>query len=499
MQRANPYADFGGVVTGARFVGRERELRMIASRVFGGGSFGSLAVVGLPRVGKSSLVAEAIGRAEADSSGLRTAVVQLNVGEFDSISDMFRRLVEELYECVGGGEPCSDEIQHRVSEVLSERVVDFGRVRRVFKSFRTAGVRPVCVLDEFDAGRRLFAEAPQCFHWLRELCSNPQFKAAVIIVAKRRLQDVARLAGHDSEYWQNVLMMSVLGAFSASDTASFFTKLDSEGVSIDQECRDSVRHICGSVPFLLDCFAYQSWERVRCGLLVDRDWVWQTCNELASTYVEQIIPILVDSSLLEKAVQIFVGPQRDVTSDDVRVLQELGVVRVDGVRIRPFVPALEDQLRSMADQVDVWPLWRQAERTLRVGLESQLEVVYGTEWPAKLIADKPKLKDVVVRCQEHHDRDVGRGTSSDTSTSLLSYTYPMELYAFMCADWNRLGRTLLGGDRHEWSIKFSALAQIRTPLAHNREEVVSRSQRVYAEGVCHDILERAGKWDALRE
>ena len=53
-QRFNPYADFGGTRTDARFIGRESELRMIASRVFGAGGYGSVAVIGLPRVGKSS-------------------------------------------------------------------------------------------------------------------------------------------------------------------------------------------------------------------------------------------------------------------------------------------------------------------------------------------------------------------------------------------------------------------------------------------------------------
>ena len=56
---------------------------------------------------------------------------------------------------------------------LSHRDMDFSVVRAVFKSLRRADVRPVCVLDEFDAGRRLFRETPQCFHWLRELCSTP--------------------------------------------------------------------------------------------------------------------------------------------------------------------------------------------------------------------------------------------------------------------------------------------------------------------------------------
>ena len=56
----NPYADFGTIITEDRFVGRKRELRTVASRIFGERGFGSIAVVGLPRIGKTSLVSEAI-------------------------------------------------------------------------------------------------------------------------------------------------------------------------------------------------------------------------------------------------------------------------------------------------------------------------------------------------------------------------------------------------------------------------------------------------------
>lgn len=200
MERSNPYADFGGTVTGDRFIGREAELRTVASRVFGAGGFGSMAVVGLPRIGKTSLVEEAIRRAEAGSAFRSTVVVRLNVGAVDSVDGLFKSLVEDLAESVRNQELGDDLIDQRTTRILAAPVVDFHMVRGVFKALRRAGIRPVCVLDEFDAGRRVFEDTPRCFHWLRELCSNPEFKAAVVLLAKRRLQDVARLAGHESDY-----------------------------------------------------------------------------------------------------------------------------------------------------------------------------------------------------------------------------------------------------------------------------------------------------------
>lgn len=160
-KRFNPYADFGGTRTDARFIGRETELALIASRVFGAGGYGSVAVIGLPRVGKSSLVSEAIRRAEAGTtSERRTVVVRVNVGEFVTVGELFRRLVEDLVEGIEDQRLGNDEIARRTTQALGQDETDFSAVRAVFRSIRRAHVRAVCVLDEFDAGRRLFRRTP---------------------------------------------------------------------------------------------------------------------------------------------------------------------------------------------------------------------------------------------------------------------------------------------------------------------------------------------------
>ena len=51
----NPFSDYGMVVVEERFVGRKDEIIAIQNRVLGK-NYGNLSVVGLPRIGKSSLV-----------------------------------------------------------------------------------------------------------------------------------------------------------------------------------------------------------------------------------------------------------------------------------------------------------------------------------------------------------------------------------------------------------------------------------------------------------
>ena len=141
--KENPYADFGTIITEDRFVGREGELRTIASRIFGERNFGSIAVVGLPRIGKTSLVSEAIRRAEALPIGRRLVVVRSNVGEPGSVGDLFRTLIEELAEEIRCRGLENALMNGQVTDALASPAVDFIRVRAVFRALRRADIRPV--------------------------------------------------------------------------------------------------------------------------------------------------------------------------------------------------------------------------------------------------------------------------------------------------------------------------------------------------------------------
>ena len=488
--RENPYADFGTIITEERFVGREGELRTIASRIFGERGFGSIAVVGLPRIGKTSLVSEAVRRAEARPIGRRLVVVRSNVGEPGSVGELFRTLIEELAEEIRCRGPENTLVNGQITDALASPAIDFVRVRAVFRALRRADVRPVWVLDEFDAGRRLFEDTPQFFHWLRELCSNPQFKAAVVIVAKRRLQDVARLAGRDSDYWANVLMMLALKPLSDVEIDDFFSRLDVNGVHLGEAERTAVLAVCGGHPYLLDAFGYHAWEHVERGGEVSVGWVEQECAMLAREYFEQVSTVLSDGEMLSKAVQVLVGPQWDVVAQDVDALRELGVLLSDGEGgLRGFSRSFEDHLRVVERGIDLWPLWRETEQALREYLDQRLGSRFGPDWPEELGKARPGFQERIAHWQREREKE-RRRFGDRAESSLIAYTYPMQLYELMGVDWARLGQPLLGTDRAGWNGKFGVLAKVRTPVAHSREGVVSDGERTQAMGICQEILDR---------
>lgn len=490
MDCFNPHADFGGTVTGTRFIGRESELRTIKGRIFGAGAFGSIALVGLPRIGKTSLISETIRREELESNGQRPIMVRVDVGAFNSADGLFRYLLENLRGSIRSRKLDNELLERRVKEAFAKSAIDFNAIRTVFKSIRQTGARVVCVLDEFDAGRRVFKDAPELFHWLRELCSNPEFKAAVVLVAKRRLQDVARLAGYESNYWANVLMTLPLRPFDDDDVATVFSNLENEGILLDEAERSEVLALAGGHPYLLDAFAYYAWEHVKHGGDINVDWIGAVFTEKVREYFQQVSTILEDGPMLSKVIQVLLGPQWDITDQDVDALREFGILYEENCALRGFSASFEGYLRILERNVDLWPLWRDTERALRGGLERRLERTYGSAWPNAVGKSQPKLKPVIEACQEKRSREQSRFSPRNAESSLLAYGYPMDLYKLMGANWASLGEPLLGKDRQGWAMKFSVLSKVRTPLAHNRAESVGEGERKQAEGICHEILER---------
>ena len=500
MDHFNPHVDFGGTVTGTRFIGREPELRTIGGRVFGVQAFGSIALIGLPRIGKTSLISEAIRREGLKVDGQRPVVVRADVGAFDSADGLFRYVLESLLEGIRSQKLGNELLEKRVNETFAKSAIDFTSIRTIFKSLRQTGTRVVCVLDEFDAGRRVFRDAPELFHWLRELCSNPEFKAAVVLVAKRPLQEVARLAGYESNYWANVLMTLPVRPFSDDEMATFFSNLENECILLDEAERSEVLALAGGHPYLLDAFAYYAWEHVKQGGDISVDWIRAIFAKKVREYHQQVSTILEDGPMLSKVIQVLLGPQWDITEEDVDTLRDLGVLHDDNGTLRGFTASFEAYLRILERNFDLWPLWRDTERVLRDVLERRLESTYGSAWPNVVGKSHPKLKPVIEACQEKRSREQNSFGSRNSESSLLAYGYPMDLYRLMGINWSSLGEPLLGKDRQSWAMKFSVLSKVRTPLAHNRVESVGDGERKQAEGICHEILNRFREFeDAPRE
>ena len=84
---SNPFADYGKIIHGDRFIGRVPEILTIEQRVLGREKYGNLAIMGLPRVGKTSLAWQAIMEKKEELLSISTIPVFVSVGNCKTSKD----------------------------------------------------------------------------------------------------------------------------------------------------------------------------------------------------------------------------------------------------------------------------------------------------------------------------------------------------------------------------------------------------------------------------
>jgi hypothetical protein len=65
----------------------------------------------------------------------------------------------------------------------------------------------------------------------------------------------------------------------------------------------------------------------------------------------------------------------------------------------------------------------------------------------------------------------------------------MDLWKIISIEWSEFA-SILGEDKSIWGMRFTKIAKVRTPMAHNRELLISKTDRQEAESYCGKILER---------
>ena len=76
----NPFSNYGSIVSGRDFVGRAYEIQAVNRRLVNPVDPGNLAIIGDPRVGKSSLAYQALKANEAAAMKAKKCVCWLDLG-----------------------------------------------------------------------------------------------------------------------------------------------------------------------------------------------------------------------------------------------------------------------------------------------------------------------------------------------------------------------------------------------------------------------------------
>ena len=118
----NPFADYGNIVQGDRFIGREESLRVVNNRVIRPHEPGNLAIIGDYRIGKSSLVYKAVMERKKELAAKKQIPIWINLATFDQAPMFFRSLVIRCYDEMDELGWISEPVKYAANRALEDKV-----------------------------------------------------------------------------------------------------------------------------------------------------------------------------------------------------------------------------------------------------------------------------------------------------------------------------------------------------------------------------------------
>lgn len=490
MDFENPFADYGGIVRGERFIGRHDSLKVVENRIIRPKEPGNLAIIGDYRIGKSSLVYQAVMERKKELIARNIFPIWINLGTFDQAPFFFRSLVTSSRDELEEAGCLTDAITQAAQRALQDELSwteGYVRIQRYFEKIRQAGIQILFILDEFDHARHLFKGDISGFQGLRELSYRPEWRINFVTISRRSLRDI-ELQTKAISTFDLIFYKYYLGMFNNEDMEEYFARITSVGIELTSDLKERIRFYCGNHPYLLEMLGYEIVEQFRETGIADVDQAAHRIEQSLTDHYQHMISILSEDNSLKKLLQILFGPVVDVKQTDIEEFQRYGFIYLSETgTFSAFSAHFQAYLQLVERETDLWPLWRETEVALRNVVTLKMLERYGEHWIDSLSRAKASLKAIFDRCREAQQKEV-KNFGSRASQNLLDFTYPRDLFDIIFAEWD-VFRPIFGKDKNYWDQRAQMLAKIRTPLAHNRDQTLYEYEKQIAKGYCEEILE----------
>lgn len=493
MSFENPFSDYGKIVRGERFIGRRQIIGVVESRIIQPTNPGNLAIVGVHRIGKSSLAYKTIVEQRDKLIGKGILPIWRGLSSYDQSSEFFRSLVDEYVSEMEDLGWLTEKIQRSADRAL-ESSASWDRIKRFFKEVQNAGYGVIFILDEFDHARNLF-KGETAFQRLRELADYPDYRLSLVLTSRRNIKDIELSAGSSSPF-HNIFQIQRLGMFNDEDLATYFLLFSSIGIQMIDVDRERILFYCGAHPYLLEMLGWEIIEKFRQNQeqKIDVNKAADAILQSVFEHYDDMIRLLREDGTLNKLLQILFGPVIDVKQTDVTELQNYGLIQpTENGTYAAYSEHFHDYLklheRSTEFTADLWPIWRDTEKALREVITATMFNVHGSQWIKRLEEERPNLRSIFDECRKAQQKEE-RSFGDRASQNLIDFTYPADLFTIICARglWKPYFESIFGHNTTYWEQRKQLLAKCRNPLAHNRSEILQVHELKTIEAYCQEIL-----------
>ena len=527
----------GKIVFGERFIGRKSAIRQLRNRVVDG--HGNISIIGMPRVGKTSLVWEALMQDKKNLvfnyNLIPVFIESASIScEFDYMRILINETCQEIENIIEENDTLQ-ELKNIYDAELSRIITQFcedkspidnaNLLKKFFRRlFLKASFGVIFILDEFDHTQEIFRMSS--FQLLRELSINPKAKVSFVTTSRKSIEEIESKDGAISNFHGTFIPL-YLSLFDEEDMLAYWNRI-APFVSIPIEIRNSIIKIVGTHPYFLDlcCIQYLEGETI--------DDLYSSGFKM-KIYAEfnQIVDILRRDDLLNPAIQLVIGPPLDVSSEQLDRLVNFGIIKLVPLTLKNELLHISHDIDSEETSyvlfgayftilfysrffldIPYWPLWGKTENKLREVISFFINNRYGDNWIEKIENENSNDKiwmdnwtKIKTRYLDNKDLPINNRASSPIDFTETGHIY----YQFIKKYWNLWFNTVFTETSEDieeasrtqkkvnpfigWSRRFEKLIQLRRPFAHNNTGILTQEEINLGKQYCETILHYIAKWE----
>ncbi len=525
----NPFAGYGGIVCGNRFIGRENELLQVKQRALAS-AFGNLAIMGLPRIGKSSLAWQAIMTQEKELLEKNTIPVWIVTSDFSNTADLLKSFSNSLCRKLRHTSIADRSLEFiiesnkQIQAATSVNNSLKGPLTDILIDLKDLKYKVILIFDEFDAAQNFMTSDE--FSFLRTISYVPDRKICIVTTSRKTIEAIEATDGGVSNF-HGIFNNIRLGLYDETSWNAYWAWVEkvfpARDVPLHMYKKEAEWKV-GRHPFLLDVLNYYNYEGrtfhrdVLQNLEIDLNALF---NDMEGTLKKEAIKNSKDEmTLFDIAMQLVIGPVTIATpeGDDTKRLEgyhflrmvnqeekekligfTTGAVKESGMAYICFSDYFTKRfVLKNATNIPYWQEWSITEKKLRQLVKTYIQETFGNDWEEKIRAKfEPKIYGWKAGFEKMVSwRSFSQLNFTSSSKHLVDYSAPSTIFdVFVSPAWNDWFYDVFQGQKSEWQKKFEHLAKVRNPVAHNSEEFVSQEELTLATRYCNEILKVIDRWE----
>ncbi|OQX14787.1 MAG: hypothetical protein BWK80_41540 [Desulfobacteraceae bacterium IS3] len=499
----NPFANKGRIVTGKSFIGRFEGLKTVANTVTDLPMPNNLAIIGYPRIGKSSLAKQAIIQKKECLLEENKLAVWIDFSGFSNRETFFKSLVRYSFENLKRAERIDDEIKERASEVLEKgKLWDDLKydIEIYFETVRSKGYYTIFVLDEFDEARNKFENNAEAFREIRHLGYDAErYGIAFVTTSRRSIRDI-EIQSKVSSTLDGIFGKEYLAMYKEKELSEYYQLYEEIGLQLDDIQKQRIEYYCGGHPYLLAVLGFELVETFKEDKEINVDGIFRKTQLQFADYYEQLIALLREDRTFTNLLQILLGPKIDVKPSDIDELLIYGLIQKGEKYFAAFSQHFQNYLkfkeRDEKIEVETWKLISQAEKGLRQLILNVFVKKFGENWEDSYLSKyngipdkKKKLNEIFTRLRNAQQRDIEQYGNLALGLTLLDQTYIHQLFDyFILFSWDDLFKAIFQKEKKYWNEVKQSLEKIRNPMAHQKIQLLLEWEIKKVEEYCREII-----------